>query len=566
MSNEDSSAQQPRENENEQTSASAPSSSPPADVDSGSRVLRTTPRTMSSISIHSFHSTTEVIQNGNVISVHSTHSSVSLGAPVDADILSIQTSIEQVASASQRSPNSSGVGARASFNSISDALGNLRSRLHQAHNQQHDRSTNRSSNRSSWIRRLQNRLHALDAAHSSRVPLRVMESRRRSTGAIDTAADECKNSEERRSTVTSSTSLHLSATIFHIDTRGAAILSDTAGDQTGNVAVENLSPMNSAAGETMNNSAPDDIRISDGQLPPMVVVRSSILFASRIRANRSIMEGTSNLLLASGGDGVNFSRRSLLGDRVLSSVRSSRDLEMHVHPSVRTFQSPIADVNVGPNQPKKSIDEDDDIMKLEPRDAKRLFQLGSTNEQTGSNDEIGSTARNDSKTALLTQEEDAMEVELTPGIVDDRNTTLYSWGRGDQSLHDDSMERIPLIDDDECKTAEMIKVSSRLQSKSILAISTGQNHSACATSQGNLYIAGKNIHGCVDPNSPEGTIISRPVLLDCISHVRVMQVSCGLDHTAVLSSTGSVVSMCFLFIFEQRCICALLMPYMIRTH
>ena len=60
-------------------------------------------------------------------------------------------------------------------------------------------------------------------------------------------------------------------------------------------------------------------------------------------------------------------------------------------------------------------------------------------------------------------------------------------------------------------------------------------------------MVGKNVHGCVDPNSPEGDIIARPMLLDCISHIRVVQVSCGYDHTAVLSSNGSVVSMeiCF---------------------
>jgi hypothetical protein len=378
-----------------------------------------------------------------------------------------------------------------------------------------------------------------------------MESRRRSdtNGVIDRAAEECKNSEYRRSTATSASSLHLSATIFHIDTRGAAIMIDTAGDQTRNDVVENSSPMNPAAGETTNSSAPADTRTSDDQPPPVVVVRSSILFASRNRANRSIMEGTSNLLLASGGDGSNFSRRTLLGDRVLSSIGGLRDLEMHVHPSVRTFQSPIAAVNVGRNQPRNFSDEDDDIMEVEPRHAKKLFQVGSTNEQSGSGDEIGSTARNDNKTVQSTQEGDAMEVEATPGIVDDGSTILYSWGRGEQSLHDDSKERIPFIDDDENKIAEMIQVCSRLQSKSILAIATGQNHSACATSQGTLYIAGKNIHGCVDPNSPEGIVISRPVLLDCISHIRVLQVSCGLDHTAVMSSTGSVVSMSVLIYF-----------------
>ena len=554
MTNE-SSAQQPR-NDNERASATR-DDAPTDDGSRGNCDVRTTPRTISSI--HSFHSTTQVIQSGNGVSVHSTHShsSVELISAPDEDILSIQTSIEQVAVASQRSPRTPIVGARASFNSISDALGNLRSRLQQAHHQQRERS---SSSRSSWIQRLQDRLHALDAAHSSRVPLHLMESRRRSdtTSMINQAAEESKNSEERRSTAPS---LHLSATIFHIDTRGATIMGDTAEDRTTSDAAADSRAMDTAAGQGTRNTAPADRRTSDG---PPTSVRVSILFASRAIANRSMMESTSNLLLASGGDGASISRRDLLGNRVLSSAGSLRDLETHVHPSVRTVISPISYGNIGRNESTETMDEEQDLMKAEPRDdevtaKKNLFPI-ETDDQLlhddckGSNDRTGSTAREEIMTDQLTEEEDAMEVEPIPGVTDGSNI-LYSWGRGEQSLHDDSKERIPLIDGDENKSSEMIQVSSRLQSKSILSIATGQNHSACATSQGALYIVGKNVHGCVDPNCPDGNVISRPVLLECISHVRVLKVSCGLDHTAALSSTGSVVSTSFLSICEQPYTC-----------
>ena len=544
MSNE-SSAQQPR-NDNERASAPR-DDAPTADGSRGNCDLRITPRTISSI--HSFHSTTQIIQSGNgVVSVHSTHShsSVELISAPDEDILSIQTSVEQLAVASQRSPI---VGARASFNSISDALGNLRSRLQRAHHQQRERS---SSNRSSWIQRLQDRLHALDAAHSSRVPPHLIESMMRSdtTGMINQAAEESKNSEERRSTAVSAPSLHLSATLFHIDTRGATIVGDTAEDQTTNDTAADSRAMDTAAG--MRNTEPADRRTSDG---PPTSVRVSILFASRAIANRSMMERTSNLILASGGDGASISRRDLMGNRVLSSTGSLRDLESHVHPSVRTVLSPIASSIVGRNESTETMDEEQDLMEVEPRDdeviaKKNLFPI-ETDDQLlhadckGSNDRTGSTAREEIMTDQLTEEEDAMEVEPTPGVIDGSNI-LYSWGRGEQSLHDDSKERIPLTDGDEKKSSEMIQVSSRLQSKSFLSIATGQNHSACATSQGALYIVGKNVHGCVDPNCPEGNVISRPVLLECISHVRVLKVSCGLDHTAALSSTGSVVSKSFL--------------------
>jgi hypothetical protein len=555
MTSENSSAQQPRNDDNEPAPAPAPhDDAPTADGNSGNHV-RTTLRTLSSI--HSFHSTTQIIRSGGGVSFHSTHSSVELeiaDAP-DEDILSIQTSIEQVAVASQGSPHTPPVGARASFNSISDALGNLRSRLQQAHHQQRERP---SSSRSSWIQRLQDRLHVLDAAHLSHVPLHLMESRRRSdnTGIIDQAAEESKNSDERRIPTISARSLHLSAAIFHIDTRGATIVGDAAGDQTMSDAAVDSRATDTTADQTTSNTVPADRGTGDDR-PTSVRVRTSLLFASRTLANRSIMEGTSNLLLASGGDGASISRRSLLGDRVLGGAGSLRDLDMHVHPSVRTFLSPIADSNVGRNQTTETIDKEDDLMEVEPRDEvvinvkKRLFQVETDKQSLHDESE---SSKEELKTAHVTQEKVAMEVEPAPGVKDGSNI-LYSWGRGEQSLHDDSNERILLADDDEKKTVEMIRVSSRLQSKSILAIATGQNHSACATSQGTLYIVGKNVHGCVDPNCPEGNVISRPVLLDCISHIRVLKVSCGLDHTAALSSNGSVVSTNFHLLLNTLHLC-----------
>ena len=95
---------------------------------------------------------------------------------------------------------------------------------------------------------------------------------------------------------------------------------------------------------------------------------------------------------------------------------------------------------------------------------------------------------------------------------------------------------------EKCSKHDNLRVTSHLGSKSVHAIAAGQGHSACTMSQGALYIAGRNVRGCVDPNSPEGEVVLRPMLLDCVSHVRVVQVSCGRDHTAVLLSNGSVLT------------------------
>ena len=433
-------------------------------------------------SIHRVHSTTRIIHSGSSLSIHSTstHSSVEiigLGTPPDEDILSIQTSLEQIA-ASQSNPYATRT--RAGFNSISDALGNLRVRLHQAA-AHHEVRRPSSPHRSSWIHRLQERLHILDAAHSSRTPLQVMESRRWRRRSSVSANDMITQQAEGRGNANSEEDapeavlppLCVSAAIFHID----------------------ISPTTPPREET-----PADHSRNNGR-PVSHHLRTSMLFASRTVANRSITDGTPNQLLASGGNRTSTSRRDLLGDRILLSSRSLRDFDLHVHPSVARVLSPIADIDASSNRSEATsttMDEDED--------------------------------------------EDAMEVEQAHDDDGEINNKLYSWGWGDQSLHDDSVDRVFSSDHVESKATEQMEVTSRLQSKSIVAVASGHHHSACATSQGGLYIVGKNLHGCVDPNLPEGHVVSRPVLLECISNVRVMQVSCGYDHTAVLSSNGSVVS------------------------
>ena len=523
MSNESSSAQ-PTSND---------SSAPPNHSNNV-----TTPRTMSSF--HSFQRTTQILQSANGVSIHSSStllrgsSNVGVatnngggGSAPDDEILSIQTSIEQVINTSQgagpRTP--SHIGTRATFHSIRDALGNLRSRLHHVSSQ---------TRNNSMIQRLQERLNAFDAAHSSRVPLHVFESRR---GLVsDAEAEESKTNEEGLASMyLSAPTLNVSsATVFHINT-SATVMVDTATYQATNDGIR---------------VAPDG-RTSDNR--PTVTRRSSLLFASRTVANNSMRERTSVLLLASGDiSSLSFHRSS------------SRNLEMHMHPSIRTL-SPVADVSRNEsNETSNTTDKDNEMIELEQRTEdevidvkKNLFH--SENESLPADSKklkhdpiIVTSVQGGIKMAQPTQEDDVSEVE--PMHVDesalstfepsdkDSGDILYSWGRGEQSLHDDSDDRIPLANGDEKETIEIIRVSSRLQTKSIIAVATGTNHSACVSSQGTLYVVGNNVNGCVDPDSPAGEVISRPVLLDCISHIRVLQVSCGLDHTAALSSTGSVLT------------------------
>ena len=477
------------------------------------------------------------------VSIHSTTQTTTTTTTVAAadsaeDILSIENTLEQVAAAAA-SQNHTATTAntartRAGFNSISDAIGNLRTRLNR-----HTSSSSSSSNNNatggagshhhgSMLQRLQHRLHTIDAAHSSRIPLHVMESRSRRNVSVPNIRFGTNNAatiaegEEKSASMDDGTTtreddahrntppppLHVSATIFSIDTRETTHYEEST---------TSTSISSSTTRPTLQQHR-----------------RSSVLFASRIVANRSIMEGTSNMLLASGGThGQRTSRRDLLGDRGLSVTGSSlRDFEMHVHPSVsrRMLLSPIS---------------------------------GGSSEHSGSETTVTTSAdAKDDGLLLEDEEEESMEVDLSDMEVEeekeeeeekvtDSKNKLYSWGKGIQSLHDDSNDRIiPTLNDDSDSennnnkkiNTELLAVTSRLDSKSILSVSTSQHSSACATSLGTVYVAGRNVHGCVDPNAKDNEVISRPMLLDCLGNIKVVQVSCGYDHTAVLSSNGSVVS------------------------
>ena len=146
-------------------------------------------------------------------------------------------------------------------------------------------------------------------------------------------------------------------------------------------------------------------------------------------------------------------------------------------------------------------------------------------------------AEQDQETVMM-EEEDVDLVAVDDAKVE--TNVLYSWGKGLQSLHDDNQDRSILVDNEDEVRYDNAKVSSRLESKSILTIASGQNHSVCATARGTTFVVGSNLHGCVDPNLPEGANVHRPQVFESLSNVRVVQVSCGYDHTAALSSNGSV--------------------------
>lgn len=314
--------------------------------------------------------------------------------------------------------------------------------------------------------------------------------------------------------------------------------------------------------------------------------RTSLLFASRVTAHRWMREGGSSGrdLLASGGDdtepGDSMGLCSWGSMRDLGRETSYFDLDRHVHPNFRERDSrewllssdehrrsedvdqetmDVTEESVDtkmqeilPDKPMEDAVPDSPIMDVPTKKLKvddEVVQPLFTRKLSKSI--LPSELQHDSLSGSLYASPrksflglDSIDVDAVP--VGKENGLLYSWGWGKQSLHDDENDRLPeslmkSIEHNETIEDEL-QVTSRLSSKAILAVSTGQHHSACATSQGTLYVVGTNFHGSVDPDLPDETICPKPIILDALGQVRVVQVSCGFDHTAALSSNGSVIT------------------------
>jgi alpha-tubulin suppressor-like RCC1 family protein len=76
----------------------------------------------------------------------------------------------------------------------------------------------------------------------------------------------------------------------------------------------------------------------------------------------------------------------------------------------------------------------------------------------------------------------------------------------------------------------------------IISCGVGEHHAACVTSAGQVLIAGRNSSGEVDPDRRDEKIIAKPMLLESLSQARIVQVSCGFNHTAALRSNGAVLT------------------------
>ncbi len=112
--------------------------------------------------------------------------------------------------------------------------------------------------------------------------------------------------------------------------------------------------------------------------------------------------------------------------------------------------------------------------------------------------------------------------------------SLYSWGiSSDYNLGMDPTD-----------TPAAIPSDARVSRSELVSVSIGDTHAAFVTASGSLLICGNNTEGAVDPSQRQTPSISRPMHLESILTLtpRILQVSCGLDHTAVLTETRAVLT------------------------
>ena len=120
------------------------------------------------------------------------------------------------------------------------------------------------------------------------------------------------------------------------------------------------------------------------------------------------------------------------------------------------------------------------------------------------------------------------------------SNVIYSWGlSGLQSLHDNDTPR--------AVENALVGPENRLArpgGSAVVSLATSSTHSACTLAKGLVLTWGGNVNGVVDPYARDTQDIPRPTLFDPINdlNLKILQVSCGYDHTAALSEHGTVLT------------------------
>eukprot|EP00531_Pseudo-nitzschia_arenysensis_P017008 CAMPEP_0116154204 /NCGR_PEP_ID=MMETSP0329-20121206/21655_1 /TAXON_ID=697910 /ORGANISM="Pseudo-nitzschia arenysensis, Strain B593" /LENGTH=1345 /DNA_ID=CAMNT_0003651167 /DNA_START=244 /DNA_END=4282 /DNA_ORIENTATION=+ len=152
-------------------------------------------------------------------------------------------------------------------------------------------------------------------------------------------------------------------------------------------------------------------------------------------------------------------------------------------------------------------------------------------------------------------EEKEEDEEETPPTSDAPTVGLYTWGSlgfsssGDNDNDDEKAEgktyRLFGTSDDAKTSASPrhIPTDTRLGRSDIISMSASETHCAFVTSSGRLITCGNNTQGAVDPSRRDSFSIPRPTHLEAgLAITRIKKVSCGINHTAVVTENKSAMT------------------------
>jgi alpha-tubulin suppressor-like RCC1 family protein len=116
--------------------------------------------------------------------------------------------------------------------------------------------------------------------------------------------------------------------------------------------------------------------------------------------------------------------------------------------------------------------------------------------------------------------------------------TYQIYGNANTEKNDDDDETIT----DLVPQPKMLPPDTRLGRSNIASMSVSSTHMAFATTTGRILICGSNRTGAVDPSQKTVPSIPRPMHLELLAMTRILKVACGADHTAAVTETKSVLT------------------------
>jgi ubiquitin-protein ligase E3 A len=140
--------------------------------------------------------------------------------------------------------------------------------------------------------------------------------------------------------------------------------------------------------------------------------------------------------------------------------------------------------------------------------------------------------------------ENGMEIDVVPMIISEEEElvdnnpvleqpTVVSWGRNDLGCLIKKKENGQSSDGVYCYQSDV---------KNFVAISSNAYHTAAVTATGELYTCGQNDQGQLGNPDTSIQTIEKPHLVESLGNHRIISVSCGLNHTVVVSSSGCALS------------------------